>query len=103
MYFPVWLALKVTASPPLVGNITSVHWGTRKSSTGSLALIPENFWDNPAEIHYSHTRLKLAYEKSTNEAVFHMQVLIWGASELWAFSSKYPASHVQKHKAWFSL
>lgn len=90
MYFPVWLFSKVIASPPLVGDVYSVHWGTRKSSTGSLALIPENFWGNPVEIPDSHTHLKLAYEKKHKwSKVFQMQVLICGASELWAFSSKH--------------
>lgn len=70
MYLLVWLFSKVIASPSPVGDIHSIHWGTRKSRTGSLALIPENFWDNLAEIHDSHTHLKLAYEKSTNEEKF---------------------------------
>lgn len=53
-----------------MGNVTSIHWGTGKSRTGSLPLILENFWDNPAEICGSHSHLKLAYGKSTNEAKF---------------------------------
>lgn len=70
MCFPVRLFLKVTASSSLVGNVTSIHWHTGKSRTGPLALILENFWDNPAEICDSHSHLKLAYGKRTNEAKF---------------------------------
>lgn len=102
MYFPVWLFSKVIASPPPVGDVYSVHWGTRKSRTGSLALIPENFWDNPVEIPDSHAHLKLAYEKSTNEAKF-FKCRCWFVVPLnCGHSAQNTAFHVPKHRAWSS-
>lgn len=98
MYFLVWLFSKVIASLSPVGDVHFIHWGTRKSRTGSFAFIPENFWDNQAEIHDSHTHLKLAYVKKHKlSKIFQTQVLICDASKLWGFTSKccFPCAKAQ--------
>lgn len=98
MYFLVWLFSKVIASPSPVGDVNFIHWSTRKSRTGSLALRPENFWDNPAEIHDSHTHLKLAYVKKHKWSSFSNRC--WFMVPLSCEESPQNAAfHVPKHRA----